>query len=305
MKSNLSVKMLAALALVLLVSSVSEGRTVGKCELKSLLQAGLGGNPGGSGGRVGRVRRNVTPAPENVTASVPANVTASLPANVTASLPANVTASLPANVTASLPANVTASLPANVTASVPPNVTASLPANVTASRPANFTGGVTMPGNTTVPNNSTVDLGLIARIVCSVERLSKFNTERVNTIKSPGKKPGHGKPGRGKRSFHGRQKHSAGRFDGSSESSESSEEKQSLDTTLFGIFQLSNRVACDSGSGQSLNLCGIKCKALTDNDISNDIACLKTLLSSPIMNQFVIVHECRNVNPAQYFSKCA
>ncbi|XP_073762372.1 uncharacterized protein isoform X2 [Danio rerio] len=275
MKSNLSVKMLAALALVLLVSSVSEGRTVGKCELKSLLQAGLGGNPGGSGGRDDRVRRNVTPAPENVTASVPANVTSSLPANVTASLPANATASVPANVTASLPANFTSSQPANVT------------------------GSVTVP-RVTMPTNEA-DLGVIARIVCSVERLSKFNTERVNTIKSPGKKPGHGKPGRGKRSFHGPQKHSPGRFDRSSESSESSEEKQSLDTTLFGIFQLSNRVACNSGSGQSQNLCGIRCKALTDNDISNDIACLKTLLS---MNQFVIVDECRNVNPAQYFSQC-
>lgn len=39
MKSVLSVKMLAVLPLVLLVSSVTEGRIMSKCELKAKLEA--------------------------------------------------------------------------------------------------------------------------------------------------------------------------------------------------------------------------------------------------------------------------
>ncbi|XP_016415660.1 uncharacterized protein LOC107746095 [Sinocyclocheilus rhinocerous] len=254
-------KMLAVLALVLLVSSASEGRILSKCELKSQLQAALGG----------KVPGTVTNRPVDVTAVVPENVTSSVPGN-------------------------------------------------------------------------TANLTLIAQIVCTVERVSKFNTGLVTTIREdsrppvrppvrppirppqrPNERPG-GRPGRpggrprGKRSHVAAQLRRPARLsDDSSESSEeNSRERQRLATKLFGIFQLSDRVACDSGSGKSLNICRMKCSALIDDDIRDDITCLKTLLDSarnatvsalaslPKKKPHIIlsVNECRNVNPAQYFAEC-
>ncbi|XP_052399796.1 uncharacterized protein LOC127946954 [Carassius gibelio] len=259
-------KMLAVLALVLLVSCASEGRILSKCELKSQLVAAFGGNVPGA----------VTNRPGNMTTSVPVDVTADVAGNVTTSVPGN-----------------------------------------------------------------TADLTLIAQIVCAVERVSKFNTGLVTTIQEdsrppvrppvrppqrPNERPG-GRPGRpggrprGKRSQDVAQLRRPSRLPGaSSDNSESSEEnsreRHRLTTKLLGIFQLSNRVACDSGSVQSLNICKMKCSALIDNDIRDDIACLKTLLdsarigtisafASPPKQQFILaLTGCRNVNPAQYFAGC-
>ncbi|KAF4075352.1 hypothetical protein AMELA_G00233750, partial [Ameiurus melas] len=43
-------------------------------------------------------------------------------------------------------------------------------------------------------------------------------------------------------------------------------------TLLYGIFQLSD-ITCNSGSSYSLDLCQLNCSALTDDDITDDIAC--------------------------------
>ncbi|XP_067261123.1 uncharacterized protein [Chanodichthys erythropterus] len=255
MKSVLSVKMLAAFTLVLLVSSVTEGRILSKCELKDKLKAALGGNQGG----------NVTPGVGNVTGAGSESVS----------------------------------------------------------------GNVTAPGNVivTVPENKTVDLVLIAKIVCSVERVSKFNTNLVTIIRGdvkppagppprpeqrpngrPGEKPSQGRHGgRGKRSPRG------GRFGDSSEE-DSSESSAHVPITLYGIFQLSDRVACSSGSGQSLNICRMNCSALIDDDIRDDITCLQTLLDSvnnagapapqDKTKHSLFVKECLKVNPLQYFALC-
>ncbi|XP_016119429.1 uncharacterized protein [Sinocyclocheilus grahami] len=48
---------------------------------------------------------------------------------------------------------------------------------------------------------------------------------------------------------------------------------------LYGVFQLSDQWACDSGMNPSLNVCNTTCSALTDDDITDDIACLKTLMN--------------------------
>ncbi|KAK1803046.1 hypothetical protein P4O66_021574, partial [Electrophorus voltai] len=50
-----------------------------------------------------------------------------------------------------------------------------------------------------------------------------------------------------------------------------------ISRTLYGIFQLSDDIACKSGSIYSLNRCQLDCAALTDDDITDDIACLKIL----------------------------
>lgn len=74
---------------------------------------------------------------------------------------------------------------------------------------------------------------------------------------------------------------------------------------LYGIFQLSDQVACDSGSNQTLNICRMNCTALIDDDIRDDIACLKTLMGdmSNVMD-VMFVEECRSVVPSQYFAVC-
>ncbi|XP_073762506.1 uncharacterized protein wu:fj19g03 isoform X2 [Danio rerio] len=86
----------------------------------------------------------------------------------------------------------------------------------------------------------------------------------------------------------------------------------------LGIFQLSDRVACGSGSGRSLNLCGLECSALLDDDITDDITCLKTLLGShdkyygfaPMKSfhwnllEMPPVKKCRSVVASKYFAEC-
>ncbi len=110
LQREMKVKMLAVLALVLLVSGASEGRILSKCELKSQLEAALGGN--------GPV--TVTSGPGSVTR--PGNVTVSgnltVPGNVTVSenltVPGNVTVSgnmtVPGNRPTTVSANTTANL---------------------------------------------------------------------------------------------------------------------------------------------------------------------------------------------------
>ncbi|XP_057183403.1 uncharacterized protein wu:fj19g03 [Triplophysa rosa] len=115
-----------------------------------------------------------------------------------------------------------------------------------------------------------------------------------------------------------------------SSSEESSEERGSGDSSeeelddvisqnLFGIFQLSDRVACDSGSNRTLNLCGLECSALVDDDITDDVICLKTLVErrgkfsgfSPKkrfyakMMAMLSVKECRSIIPSEYFAECS
>lgn len=82
MKNVLSLKMLGVLAVVLLVSSMNEGRIVGKCELKAQLAAAFGANMTGNATQAGpaNMTGNVTqPTPGNATG----NLTQSVPRNMT------------------------------------------------------------------------------------------------------------------------------------------------------------------------------------------------------------------------------
>ncbi|XP_051755106.1 lysozyme C, milk isozyme-like isoform X2 [Ctenopharyngodon idella] len=85
---------------------------------------------------------------------------------------------------------------------------------------------------------------------------------------------------------------------------------------LYGVFQLSDHLACDSGMMPSLNVCNMSCSALIDDDISNDIACLKTLMNTMKPKpkekptdgnkilEALMVKECRSVVPSKYFADC-
>ncbi|KAK9981574.1 hypothetical protein ABG768_001101 [Culter alburnus] len=94
--------------------------------------------------------------------------------------------------------------------------------------------------------------------------------------------------------------------DSSGDSSEEEKREDVIAWNLLGIFQLSDRVACDSGSSGSLNLCGLECSALINDDITDDIACLKTLAGSHgKLLAVVLVKECRSVVPSKYFAECS
>ncbi|XP_051561144.1 uncharacterized protein wu:fj19g03 isoform X2 [Myxocyprinus asiaticus] len=234
--------------------------------------------------------------------------------------------------------------------------------------------------------NLTVE-DLIARLVCTVENTSGFNTSLITSIqinqdqfrlpvrppfrpspkpkekdpstkeeddekleeehiipvelqRSPKQRPGRSVPEGsiisserqgGKDHFWGLfPKKSPAESSGSS-SEESSEEESSGDSSeeprdddvitwnLFGIFQLSDRVACDSGSSGTLNICRLECGALINDDITDDIICLKTLVEShgkftgfspkkrflTKMMAMLFMKECRSVVPSQYFDECS
>ncbi|XP_053532220.1 uncharacterized protein LOC128629222 [Ictalurus punctatus] len=78
-------------------------------------------------------------------------------------------------------------------------------------------------------------------------------------------------------------------------------EAPSEQTLLYGIFQLSD-VTCNSGSSYSLDLCQLNCSALTDDDITDDIACLMGLGEKMVRMMFL--QECLSVEPSDYFAEC-
>ncbi|XP_056319024.1 sperm acrosome-associated protein 5 [Danio aesculapii] len=88
---------------------------------------------------------------------------------------------------------------------------------------------------------------------------------------------------------------------------------------LYGLFQLSDQWACDSGLTPSLNVCNISCSDLIDDDVTDDIACLKTVISSikprpkqkpneitlPITTlSTILVRECHFIVASEYFFEC-
>ncbi|XP_016361940.1 uncharacterized protein LOC107703730 [Sinocyclocheilus anshuiensis] len=85
---------------------------------------------------------------------------------------------------------------------------------------------------------------------------------------------------------------------------------------LYGVFQLSDQWACDSGMNSSLNVCNTTCSALTDDDITDDIACLKTLMNITKAKpkeiptavkkivEMMMVKECHSVVSPNYFADC-
>ncbi|KAL7852371.1 hypothetical protein SRHO_G00181560 [Serrasalmus rhombeus] len=72
---------------------------------------------------------------------------------------------------------------------------------------------------------------------------------------------------------------------------------------LYGIFQLSDDVACQSGSKYSRNLCKLDCKDLINDDISDDIECLMTL-KEQLAEMTFTEERCHVVEPSGYFETC-
>ncbi|KAK2909317.1 hypothetical protein Q8A67_005154 [Cirrhinus molitorella] len=164
--------------------------------------------------------------------------------------------------------------------------------------------------NLTLPNYTDV----LAQIVCHAQLSSGFNTNTIKTIPEP-KEPNSGHGSRHRRS-------PGGKGNGRPSSKvtppphDSSEENEVW--TLYGLFQLSDHVVCSSTQSKALNLCGLTCNKLIDDDTSDDIKCVQTLINAVtapipdpktakhINEMLVLIHqpECITVKATSYFANC-
>ncbi|KAL2086571.1 hypothetical protein ACEWY4_017630 [Coilia grayii] len=67
-------------------------------------------------------------------------------------------------------------------------------------------------------------------------------------------------------------------------------EKDASSWMLYGLFQLADRVVCESEGTPSLNICQMPCSDLIDDDITDDTACLRELRN---------IHEKMKSDPEQ------
>ncbi|KAA0721885.1 Alpha-lactalbumin Lactose synthase B protein [Triplophysa tibetana] len=170
---------------------------------------------------------------------------------------------------------------------------------------------------------------LLAKIVCHVQLTSGFNTSTVKQITnsnhcnnsderdSGNRRVRSARSGKGKPPPPPRQvKPSSSEED--SDSDEKHEKCGMKLWTLYGLFQLSDNVACTLIGGRSMNLCGLSCSKLIDDDIRDDMACTQLLINkitvvnrerqvADLINTMISLiyqTECVNVVASSYFSEC-
>ncbi|XP_064811126.1 mitotic apparatus protein p62-like [Oncorhynchus masou masou] len=75
---------------------------------------------------------------------------------------------------------------------------------------------------------------------------------------------------------------------------------KTLSFSFFGLFQLSNRLACvASNTTRSLNLCKTECSSFVDDDIRDDIACF--VKSHAWMKALRFPWKCAKLQASEYF----
>ncbi|XP_029480770.1 nucleoplasmin-like protein ANO39 [Oncorhynchus nerka] len=75
---------------------------------------------------------------------------------------------------------------------------------------------------------------------------------------------------------------------------------KTLSFSFFGLFQLSNRLACvSSNTTRSLNLCKTECSSFVDDDIRDDIACF--VKSRAWMKALKFPWKCAKLQASEYF----
>ncbi|KAK7165732.1 hypothetical protein R3I93_005723 [Phoxinus phoxinus] len=168
----------------------------------------------------------------------------------------------------------------------------------------------------TLPPNMT---DVLAQIVCHVQLTSNFNTSAIKTITEPQNSGEHhgSRKGRSARS-RGKDKGRPSRKVTPPPHLESAEDKNEV-WTLYGLFQLSDHVVCNSSTqSHSLNLCGLTCNQLLDDNISDDLACIQVLINKMtgvipdpetakhIRNMISLIYqpECVNAKASTYFADC-
>ncbi|XP_073670440.1 uncharacterized protein [Paramisgurnus dabryanus] len=286
MEKALPLKILAVLRLVLLGSNVNEGRIVSKCELKAQLEAAFG--------------RNVT-----------ANMTTNMPgSNATRDLVAKFVCFV--NRTSRFNTSVITTI--QVSNPEQPN---QKPIEPNVGRPGERPppSNVGRPGERPPPSN-------VGR---PGERPPPLNVGRPgerpppSNVGHPGERPSPSNVGRPDGRARSRRSPPRNPEGGNNMVPPSSSGvSPNVTVHLLGIFQLNDCVACDSGSNQSLNVCRMNCSALTDDDIRDDVGCLKTLITkisntttaapgSPLLPEkmdFFFPEECHAVISSSYLADC-
>ncbi|XP_075948135.1 lysozyme c-1 [Anarhichas minor] len=142
-----------------------------------------------------------------------------------------------------------------------------------------------------------LDLNFVAKIVYYVERMSGFNTSAVtHETEDPGSERRHAKGG-GTVWPHSVTPRSAKMSPGPSGPPHQDEEAP----TFYGLFQLSNLLACSDGTTPSPDICSMDCNDFIDDDISDDLKCLLKVHAA-----FMYMHihrECGN-KTSDYLDEC-
>nr|XP_055062588.1 uncharacterized protein LOC129445405 [Misgurnus anguillicaudatus] len=179
--------------------------------------------------------------------------------------------------------------------------------------------GFTLPQG--VLNQTPADL--LAKIVCHVNLTTGFDTSTIKQIANPNctdsQFSNHSRKGRSARIGN---RQTSGKGKGSSEEGSDSVE-DSCDGgmklwMLYGLFQLSDTVACSTTRVRSMNLCGLSCSKLIDGDIKDDLACFQVMINQitavvpdqkvvAIINQIIALNyqkDCVDVVASSYFADC-
>ncbi|XP_027872611.1 alpha-lactalbumin-like [Xiphophorus couchianus] len=171
-----------------------------------------------------------------------------------------------------------------------------------------------------LPNNVTVN-GLteevfLAKVVCHAERLSGFDTNAVTDLSHGTGKESQENPSESKSSESKEEDKNKGKGKGKKNSKSSESNEDDVDVILYGLFHLPGNLVCSSTNSTSLNICGINCNKLTDDDISDDITCVVTLINELVTKGFMaknskelwnavkelIGGDCQKLD--HYFSEC-
>nr|XP_020480850.1 lysozyme C-like [Monopterus albus] len=153
---------------------------------------------------------------------------------------------------------------------------------------------------------------LVAQLVCHAEQSSGFNTSAVNQLVPKMEGHHHEDDESSERPHHrGQQHHRPQRH---------TQPPLGQVWTLYGLFQLGNRLVCNDSMIQDPSICEIPCNDLLDDDISAAIACLMTVLKKPhkhdskppgcdelrkTMMRLIFQGECRDKLASVYFKECS
>lgn len=108
---------------------------------------------------------------------------------------------------------------------------------------------------------SIIDFILNFSVVCHAERLSGFDTNAMKNLSHGTGKESQENPSDSKSSESKEEDKNKGKGKGKENSKSSKSNKDDVNVTLYGLFQLPGNLVCSSTSSTSLNICGINCNS--------------------------------------------
>ncbi|XP_056318870.1 alpha-lactalbumin-like [Danio aesculapii] len=135
---------------------------------------------------------------------------------------------------------------------------------------------------------------LLSKIVCHVSLTSNFSTSAINEVYDT-------KEAHNVQIIQERRKLKV-------------EHKKTVLWTMYGLFQLSDHVVCASAHSHKPNLCKLSCQNLLNDDLTDDLACIKLLITKVFHHHETVADiqelllffdpRCASVTDATYFPGC-